>query len=133
MELSEDAEFAGKFLQKSAKAEGATIGVILSMLPFGGRPWSKLSWELHCLTFDGANWSASKESWESVYAVCMAHRTEDWIIYQHVGKPSYWAVYRSFRQCVLSETELLWNERVKTASLDGIVFFFQAPTVNHIW
>lgn len=125
MGLSEDAKFAGKMLQKSAKAEGAKIGVILSILPFGSRPWSKLSWELHCLTFDGTNGSALKESWESVYPVCMAYGTEDWMIYQQIGKPSYWPVYRSFRQCVLSETELVWNERVKAASLDVIVFFFQ--------
>lgn len=98
-------------LQKSANAEGAKIGVILSILPFGSRPWNKLSWELHCLTFDGTNWSASKQSWGSVYP-CMAQGTEDWMIYQQVGKHSYWPVYRSFRQCVLSEAKLVWNERV---------------------
>lgn len=124
MGLSEDAKFAGKMLQKSANAEGAKIGVILSILPFGSRPWNKLSWELHCLTFDGTNWSASKQSWGSVYP-CMAQGTEDWMIYQQVGKHSYWPVYRSFRQCVLSEAKLVWNERVKAASLDVIVFFFQ--------
>lgn len=72
---------------------------------------------------------------ENVCDVCMARGTEDWIIYQHTGKPmtGYWLVSRSFRQCVLSQTELVWNKGEKAALLDGIDFFFQAPTVNHIW
>lgn len=71
---------------------------------------------------------------EIVHPVCLARGTEctERIIYQHIEKPSPWQVCRSFRQCVLSKTERVWNEKVKAASLNVIVFFFQAPTVNHI-
>lgn len=123
MGLSEDAKFAGKMLQKSAKAEGATIGVILSILPFGSRPWSKLFENCTALLLKEQTDVLQKKA-ERVSALCAWHMVQS-------TEPSTSTLENQSIDPLGSVCFLKLNcsgMRVKAAFLDVFVFFFQAPT-----